>query len=46
VLRLGSEDFARYLSEVDEVQQELGLTAAMRASDTARRLMDESSPKQ
>ena len=45
LLRLGKDDFARYLSEVDEVQQGLGLTAARRASDTARRLLDAGSPK-
>lgn len=44
-LRLGKDDFARYLSEVGEVQQELGLTAVRRASDTARRLLDDGSPK-
>ena len=46
VLRLMKDDYARYLSQVDEVQQAMRLTAAGRASDTARQLLDDRSPKQ
>lgn len=46
LLRLAKDDYARYLSEVDEVQQALRLTAADRASDTARQLLDDRSSKQ
>lgn len=41
LLRLAKDDYARYLSQVDEVQQALRLTAASRAGDTARQLLDE-----
>ena len=46
LLRLGKDEYARYLSQVDEVQQALRLTAAGRASDTARQLLDDRAPKQ
>lgn len=46
LLRLAKDDYARYLSQVDEVQQAMRLTAAGRASDTARQLLDDRAPRQ
>jgi hypothetical protein len=40
LLRLSKEDYERYLAHVVEVDQELGRTAAGRAGEAARRLLD------
>ena len=46
LLRLAADDYARYLSQLDEVQQELSRTAAGRASDTARQLLTDRSSEE
>jgi hypothetical protein len=40
LLRLSKDDYERYLAHVVDIDQELGRTAAGRASEAARRLLD------
>jgi len=40
LLRLSKDDYERYLAQVVDIDQELGRTAAGRASEAARRLLD------
>jgi Cyclic nucleotide-binding domain len=46
LLRLSDDDYARFLAQLDEVQEELSRTAAGRASDTARQLLTDRTPEQ
>jgi len=39
LLRLSKDDYERYLTQIVEVDQELGRTAAVRAGEAARRLL-------
>jgi CRP-like cAMP-binding protein len=40
LLRLSKDDYERYLANVVDIDQELGRTAAGRAGEAARRLLD------
>jgi CRP-like cAMP-binding protein len=40
LLRLSKDDYEQYLAHVVDIDQELGRTAAGRASEAARRLLD------
>jgi hypothetical protein len=40
LLRLSKDDYERYLAQVVDIDQELGRTAAGRAGEAARRLLD------